>query len=557
MTPSPTSSEEKMSQPIAVTVDVHAGSKTGPYRPIWNWFGYDEPNYTYTANGRKLLHELAELSPEPVRVRAHNLLTSGDGKPALKWGSTNAYTEDGAGNPVYDWAIIDRIFDAYVEAGNIPFIQVGFTPQALSDDPGPYRHNFTPGDKYTTIVTGWASPPNDLRKWGNLVEAWAQHLVERYGRAKVIDWPWEVWNEPDGHYWTGTVAEFCAMYDVTAAAIKRVLPKARVGGPHTCGAADNQKAEAFFRAFLTHALRGTNTATGKVGSELDFVAFHAKGHPVVRDGCVRMGVQKQLRDIKASLDIMRKFPELDGRKVVIGESDPEGCAACSARVYPQNAYRNGPLYGVYTIEQIMRTYELSREAGIEIEGAVTWAFLFEDFAYFEGFRDLATNGIDKAVLNAFRMLGMLGGSWLETKSSHALNLDEVMANGVRGAPDINAVATRDEHGVSILLWHYHDDDVPGPVAEIAVAVDGLPDGKVSLRHYRMDAGHSNAYAVWQGMGSPQSIEAAAYRQLEEAGKLALIAEEEVDCSGTLQKSIDLPRQGVSLLRLVWNHPSPG
>ena len=83
-----------MSEPIAVTVDVHAGKRTGPYRPLWNWFGYDEPNYTYSANGRKLLRELAELSPEPVRVRTHNLLTSGDGTPALKWGSTNAYTED-------------------------------------------------------------------------------------------------------------------------------------------------------------------------------------------------------------------------------------------------------------------------------------------------------------------------------------------------------------------------------------------------------------------------------------------------------------------------------
>jgi xylan 1,4-beta-xylosidase len=539
-----------MSEPIAVAVEVHAENRIGLYRPLWNWFGYDEPNYTYSANGKKLLGELAALSPEPVRVRTHNLLTSGDGTPALKWGSTNAYTEDSAGNPVYDWTIMGRIFDAYVEAGVIPLIQVGFTPEALSDDPGPYRHNFSPADPYTTITTGWASPPNDLGKWGNLVEAWAKHLVGRYGRAKVIDWPWEVWNEPDGHYWTGTIAEFCAMYDVTAAAIKRVLPEARVGGPHTCGPADNPKAEGFLRAFLTHATRGTNAVTGKVGSALDFVAFHAKGRPIVHDGRVRMGVQKQLRDIKAGLDIVREFPELTGKKVVIGESDPEGCAACSARVHPQNAYRNGPLYGVYTIEQIVRTYQLAHEAGIEIEGAVTWAFLFEGFPYFEGFRDLATNGIDKAVLNAFRMLGMLSGSWLEAKSSHAVGLEDVMANGVRQVPDVNAVATRDDDGVSILLWHYHDDDVPGPAAEIALAIDGLPDATMSLRHYRMDAGHSNAYAAWQAMGSPQSLEADAHGRLEAAGKLALIEQEAISPSGgVLRRDVSLPRQGVSLLRL--------
>ncbi|MEX0852785.1 MAG: beta-xylosidase [Bauldia sp.] len=542
-----------MPDTIAVAVTVHADRSTGAYRPLWNWFGYDEPNYTYTANGRKLLAELRDLSPEPVRLRTHNLLTSGDGKHALKWGSTNAYREDAAGNPVYDWTIIDRIFDAYVEAGAIPLVQVGFTPEALSDAPGPYRHTWSPTDKYGTITTGWAAPPNDLQKWGDLVEAWAAHLAGRYGQALVESWPWEVWNEPDGYYWTGTIPEFCAMYDVTAAAIKRVLPGARVGGPHTCGAAENEKAAAFLREFLRHCVHGRNAVTGAIGSPLDFVGFHAKGNPSLHNGHVRMGVQRQLRDIASGLAIMAEFPELDGKPVILGESDPEGCAACSARVHPQNAYRNGPLYGVYTVEQIIRTYELARRAGVTIEGSVTWAFLFEDQPYFEGFRDLATNGIDKPVLNAFRMLGMLGGSWLEAVTSQCLTLDEVMLSGVRAGPDVNVAATRDETGVSVLLWHYHDDDAPGAKADIALTVDGLPGNAASLRHYRMDAGHSNAYAVWQEMGAPQTISEEAYRRLEDAGKLALLEEAagEAIKGGTIRRTIQLPRQGVSLIRLVW------
>ena len=68
--------------------------------PFWAWFGHDEPNYTYMKDGTKLLSELAALSPVPVYVRAHNLLTSGDGVPALKWGSKNGYSEDADGNPV-------------------------------------------------------------------------------------------------------------------------------------------------------------------------------------------------------------------------------------------------------------------------------------------------------------------------------------------------------------------------------------------------------------------------------------------------------------------------
>lgn len=529
-----------------VAVSVRADRLTGPYRPLWNWFGYDEPNYTYTKNGKKLLRELAALASGPVFVRAHNLLTSGDGTPALKWGSTNAYTEDAAGNPVYDWTIMDRIFDAWVETGLTPFIQVGFTPKALSDHAGPYQHSFAPADRTSTITTGWASPPNDLAKWSGLVEAWARHLVDRYGMGLVSAWPWEVWNEPDGLYWTGTVEEFCATYDATAAAIRRVLPKARVGGPHTCGPADNRKADAFLRAFLAHAT-GSN---GGRQSILDFVAFHAKGAPRVHEGHVRMGLQKQLRDIKAGIDIVREFPALAGRPIVLGESDPEGCAACSARVHPQNAYRNGPLFGVYTVEQIVRTYELARRSGVEIEGAVTWAFLFEDQPWFDGFRDLATNGIDKAVLNAFRMLGMLGGSWIDATSSHALALDAILAGGVTGAPDINAVATRDDTGVSILVWNYHDDDVPADPAPVELAVSGLA-GTVVLRHYRMDEDHGNAYGVWKAMGSPETVEGDDYQRLEAASQLATIAEGRIapDGDGVVRVSFSLPRQGVSLIRL--------
>src|SRR4051812_50192323 len=96
-------------QDVRVSIRIDAAKRLGPMTPMWAFFGHDEPNYTYMPDGRKLLSELAALSPVPVNVRVHNLLTSGDGTPALKWGSTNAYTEDAAGKPVYDWRIIDRI----------------------------------------------------------------------------------------------------------------------------------------------------------------------------------------------------------------------------------------------------------------------------------------------------------------------------------------------------------------------------------------------------------------------------------------------------------------
>ena len=143
-----------------VTVRVDAAHRLGEFKPVWNYFGYDEPNYTYAPNGRNLIRDLAALSDTPVHIRTHNLLTTGDGVAALKWGSTNAYTENASGEPVYDWTIVDKILSTYLEAGVKPFVEIGFMPEALSTHPEPYRHTFPKGD----IFTGWAYPPNDYEK---------------------------------------------------------------------------------------------------------------------------------------------------------------------------------------------------------------------------------------------------------------------------------------------------------------------------------------------------------------------------------------------------------
>src|SRR5262249_22265947 len=132
-----------LSQPVNIRVD--AARTSGPVRPFFRYFGYDEPNYTYMPNGKKLVRELADLSREPVYLRTHFMLATGDGTPNYKWGSTNAYTEDASGKPIYDWKLTDRIIDTYIEAGARPFLEIGFTPQALSAKPDPYQPVWSPG----------------------------------------------------------------------------------------------------------------------------------------------------------------------------------------------------------------------------------------------------------------------------------------------------------------------------------------------------------------------------------------------------------------------------
>jgi xylan 1,4-beta-xylosidase len=434
-----------------------------------------------------------------------------------------------------------------------PLVEIGFMPEALSTRPSPYRHAWRPGDDYGDIYTGWAYPPNDYRKWGELVFQWVRHSVERYGREEVESWWWGVWNEPDIGYWQGTKEEYFALYDHAAHGLKRALPTARIGGPHVTGP-NGERTQRFLRDFIEHCLRGTNHATGRRGSPLDFVAFHAKGAPrVMPEGWVRMSVGNQLRAIDNGMRIVASYPELSGVPVVIGESDPEGCAACPVATYPSNAYRNGTMYSSYTAEQIFRTYQLADLHGVNLVGSVTWAFEFEEQPHFYGFRSLATNGIDKPVLNVFRMLGRMSGDRVAVESTGAATLEAVRDRSVRGRPDVSALATRDSRSAAVLVWHYHDDDVPGPGADVELVLEGVPEGPPILSHHRIDGEHSNSYAAWQRMGSPRPLSAAQQAELEAAGRLhglegpgGMRVED-----GRVVVRFTLPRQGVSLVVLEW------
>jgi xylan 1,4-beta-xylosidase len=539
-------------EPLASKVEltIHATQAKGPMTPIWAWFGYDEPNYTTAPNGKKLLGDLAALSPVPVHIRTHNLMTSGDGSYSLKWGSTNMYSEDKDGKPVYDWTIIDRIFDTYIERGMKPLAQIGFMPEALSQHPQPYRHRCSPHGRAEDFKTGWATPPKDYDKWAELIYQWVRHSVARYGQKEVESWYWEVWNEPDGYYLVAPDAkrEYFKMYDYAADAVKRALPTARIGGPHTAGTGR------FMDDFLQHVLHEKNLATGKVGAPLDFVAFHAKGSPKLVNGVVQMGMNVHFKHIDEGFTIIEKYPELKGIPVIIGESDPEGCAACGMQSNPENAYRNGTLYSSYTAASIAREYDMAAEHGINLIGAVNWSFEFEDQPWFAGFRDLATNGVNKPVLNVFRMLGMMGGDRVAVTGARAYDAARIMAGGVRGArTDIDALASRDAHHIAVMVWNYHDDDVIDAGSPVELHIEGIPAKQVQLRHFRIDNDNSNSYSAWKRMGSPAHPTSAQVIELQKASELAQLGSTATlpTQDGKATVKMQLPRQAVSLIILAY------
>ena len=540
-----------LAQP-AVNVNVDLNHKVGSYTPIYSWFGYDESNYSTTQNGQALLHQLHDLSPVPVYIRAHFLLATGDGKPELKWSSSNVYNEDANGNPVYSWTILDQIFDAYAAAHVRPLVELGFMPKALSSHPDPY-HIGWPLKKGE--VEGWSFPPKDYKRWEELTHQVATHMVERYGIKTVSTWYWEVWNEPNGeYYWKGSQDDYNKLYDYAVEGVRKAIPGALVGGPATTGPGPRGNASAYLEAFLEHCAKNKSDATGGA-IPLEFISFHVKGSPNVIDGHVQMGLDHELDNAAAGFAIVNKFPQFVKLPIILSEADPEGCAACSARLYPPNAYRNGTLYPSYTAAAMKGLFELADRDRVNLIAMLTWAFEFDDKPYFDGYRTLATNGVDKPVLNFFRMAGLMSGDRVEVKSSGAVPLNTILASGVRQAPDIDALATSAPGKAAVLLWNYQDEDVPAAGSAVDVSVKGIPASvhRVLLQHYRIDDNHSNAYTVWKEMGSPQEPSAEQYAKLQAAGQLELLDSPRwiTPADGEIKVNMQLPRQGLSLLRVTW------
>jgi xylan 1,4-beta-xylosidase len=149
-------------------------------------------------------------------IRFHGLLSDDMG----------VYFEDKYGKPTYNWQYIDELFDFLQSIHMKPFVEVGFMPGALAS-----------GDKTIFWWRGNVTPPKDYQKWKDLIKALVMHWTQRYGKAEVASWYFEVWNEPNlkGGFFTGTQQDYFKLYQETATAIKSVSPTYRVGGPATAG----------------------------------------------------------------------------------------------------------------------------------------------------------------------------------------------------------------------------------------------------------------------------------------------------------------------------------
>ena len=539
-----------------ITVD--AGDWLGEQPHNWNYIGYDEINYTHTPEGEALLAKFDTFQEKPYYVRVHHLLCTGNSHGAYKWGSTNVYVEKDD-TPIYDWTTIDLVFDTLLKHGLKPFVELGFMPQHLAD-PTHYKIEDDTWTHHNYRAYGWACPPKDYDRWYNLIFELVTHCKDRYGETEITTWYWELWNEPDlSYYWKGTIDEFNKLYDYTVAAVKSACAEAQVGGPGTTNPRANKYSGEFLDAFLNHCVNGTNTYTGEQGTQLDFLSFHVKGGGYRADPLHEKqnppSVKQILEDIKTGYEIISRYPALNQLECVLSEIDPDGWAGGGAWDNINLNFRNTPYYASFVASTFHKVTDFAQANNWDLR-LLSWAFMFVGERCFEGTRTFSTQGIDKAILNLFRMYAKLGSRAVRLDSSDAQNplaFDDKW--GMNQPTDVAGFATLSgTHELAILLYHHHDDWDKDESVSVELAIENLPfdSENLTVHHYRIDAEHSNAYSEWVRQGKPRYPQGGQYASIKARDGLEMLVSPQIVHNNNVPAErlileFSLPIHGISLL----------
>ncbi|NUR95071.1 MAG: glycoside hydrolase [Kribbellaceae bacterium] len=537
----------------AATIDVDAADVQGRLTRVWESFGYDEFNWTYMPTGKRLLKTFTDFSGGGYYVRPHYMYCSGSGFGIPHWSSGNVYHEDADGNPYYDFTLLDQAYDAIVDNRHHLLVELGITPRDLLPPEAAELTVVRSPTAYTNYEAGaWGYPPSDYGKWAGLISATVQHCVERYGEAEVKTWLWELWNEPDIDYWRGTLDQYNELYTATVEAIRSVLPEAKVGGPAVTSGGLN-----FLKGFLDY--------TSARNEPLDFISYHTKGchfptrdyKPFAEPAAEQLSPSstKMLYDLREFNRLIGSYDAYAGLPVIVDECDAAVPAHFGRYDNRNYSFQNTEYYPVFQAKLMKKILDLNATETAQVAYATSWSFYFEAERYFEGTRSFLTaGGVEKPLLNAYRMLSLLGPDRIRTSSDAAWNIGELEHTDGSSMPEeVDALGSRADDGtVAVLIWRHIDDQYQTSDDEtpVRVVLRNVPAGEYRLRHRRIDADHSNSFTVWQQLGSPQDPtppELAAIHARQ--GLEDFDAERNLTVAGDLTLDVSLPLPSASLLVL--------
>ena len=536
-----------------VCINVDTQKNCGELKHIWRYIGYDECNYTYIPEGMEQLKKFGSLEDAPYFVRTHFMFCTGNCHGSYKFGSTNIYTEDENGNPVYHYEIYDMILDGILENHCKPFVELGFMPFDLVD------FNYLPPVKYEWSRYGqyqgggWQCPPKDYDKWHGFIVNLMEHLVSKYGKEEVESWYFELWNEPDINYWKGSTPEYCKLFDYTEDAVHSVLPDVRLAGPATTGILGEGDSKRFFEFFLNHCKEGANFCSGKKGTRLDYITFHVKGGGFTFDTNAKEespSVMSLVNQVKNGLDCVKKYGYED-LEIVLSEADPDGLAAGCVFDNANLSFRYTESYATYVASAYHKIALVAEEYGMDVK-PLAWAFLFPGERCFEGTRTFSTQGIDKAVFNMFRIFSRLGDETLAMESTGSFDVSAMpRLTGAAANVDcteVSGFAVKKGEKVQVLVYSHHDDKTKTDLKDVVLLLKGCStDSPVCC--YRIDAEHSNAYAEWIRQGKPWYPTLEQYTRIKEREGLETIDVERSDKENSLELKFKLPAHSVSLFEI--------
>jgi len=408
------------------------------------------------------------------------------------------YSEDAQGRPTYNFSYIDQIYDGLLANGVRPFIELGFMPNQLAAS-----HTLHPFWYHPNVA-----PPKDWARWDDLVAAFARHLIERYGIDEVSQWYFEVWNEPNLDFWAGQPKQetYWELYDQTAATLKKVSPRLRVGGPATAQAA-------WVDAFIRHC------AEKRI--PLDYVSTHVYANDtaqdifgsqenIPRDQMVCRAVDKVHRQIQSS-----RMPSL-----------PLIWSEFNASYMNETNVTDAIYMGPWLADTI-------RQCDGLVDSMSYWTFsdVFEEQGvvktpFYGGYGLIAEDGIPKPAFNAFKLLHKLGGERLPLDSNSGL-------------------LTRRKDGTLVLaLWNYAAPGQSVPSKTIRLRLKGANPKHALIS--RVDSVHGDANPAYQKFGSPRFPSPA---QINELRRAADLPEPEAGHLENGELTVTLPSQGLAVIEL--------
>jgi xylan 1,4-beta-xylosidase len=481
---------------VRIQADRIVGAVSRPWRPI---IGSEHLALLLQGAGPGGHDVGAELA-EAFRLVHRDLGVANVRAHAILHDTLGVYRETDAG-PEHDFTKVGEVLDRLLATGLRPIIELSFTPDDLASDP-------------EATVFGYAgniSPPRDLGRWHDLVRDLAAFLADRYGRDEIRRWAFEVWNEANlALFWSGTQADYLALYDASAAAVKSVDRGFRIGGPATAAAG-------WIDDFLAHCEAN--------GVPADFLSSHTYGLPPLdlRPIAERFGQE----------DIPLWWTEW-------GVSPRHG-AAINDSPWAAPLVARGMRSAAGRLDAL--AYWVASDHFVELGEAPG---LFHG-----GFGLLTIGNLRKPRYWAIAMLERL----LDDELACTLTGDgagSLVEAWATGAPDGR---------VSIALWNGtldHDRGIGDPALDrsVSLALEGLAARAYDLRHYRVDAGHSNIVTTWQRLGAPDWPDEAGWAELRAADQLELVEPQRraQPKDGRLELAFELPMPSVSLLELVPSEP---